>query len=215
MVFKKLFPKRSKNKVKTPARLKTTIHHLTLKTKEFNRKSKGARLRAMKALKMGNKDIARQMLIRHRGYRAKTTKYYNMIARIERHMDSLEEAKVIQDVSGALETSTGELQKIAATTNPAKAMELIDQAEEFISEIDEAGDLLAGDIEIDSGIDVEDELMKLETEMLMSDASGMPTVPDDLEDIELDLGEDDEEAPIRSRDKIKDEINKLKKELDL
>ena len=217
MVFKKLFPKNKKaDKVETQARIKTTIHHLNIKNKEFARKSQEARLRAMKALKAGNRDISRQMLIRWKTYRLKSEKYYNMIGKLERHMDALDEAKTISDVTGALETSSSELSKIAANVNPEKAMELVDSAEESIAQIEEAGDLLAGDMEIDLGIDVEDELQKLETELLMSEASGMPSVPEEMSTEGLDLDFDqEEETEIKSKDKLKKEIEKLKKELDM
>jgi hypothetical protein len=216
MVFKKLFPKNKKSdKVETQARIKTTIHHLNLKNKEFARKSQEARLRAMKALKAGNKDISRQMLIRWKTYRLKSEKYFNMIGKLERHMDALDEAKTISDVTGSLEASSGELSKIAANVNPEKAMELVDSAEESIMQIEEAGDLLAGDLEIDLGIDVEEELGRLETELLMSEASGMPTVPEDMSTDSFDFDFDDEEPEIKSKDKLKKEIEKLKKELDM
>ena len=201
--------------METVARLKTTVHHLSLKTKEFTRKSQAARLRSIKALKAGKKEIARQMLIRWKAYRLKTEKYYNMVSRIERVMEALEEAKVVQDVSGALETSAGELEKIAENVNPTKTTELIDEAEEFISQIEEAGDLLAGDMEIDLGIDVEEELAKMETELLLADASDMPSVPEDMEDLDLELNDEEEEPQIRTKEKLKEEINKLKKELDI
>ena len=215
MVFKKLFPKNKKSdKVETQARLKTTIHHLSIKNKEFARKSQEARLRAMKALKAGNKDISRQMLIRWKTYRLKSEKYFNMIGKLERHMDALDEAKTISDVTGSLEASSAELGKIAVNVNPEKTMELVDSAEESIMQIEEAGDLLAGDLEIDLGIDVEDELNKLETELLMSEASGMPSIPEgETESFDFDF--DDEEPEIKSKEKIKKEIEKLKKELDI
>ncbi|MHA1543434.1 MAG: Snf7 family protein, partial [Candidatus Hodarchaeales archaeon] len=206
MVFKKLFPKNKKSeKVETQARLKTTIHHLAIKNKEFARKSQEARLRAMKALKTGNKDISRQMLIRWKTYRLKSEKYFNMIGKLERHMDALDEAKTISDVTGSLEASSSELSKIAVNVNPEKTMELVDSAEESIMQIEEAGDLLAGDLEIDLGIDVEDELNKLETELLMSEASGMPTVPEGVPE-SFDFDFDDAEPEIKSKDKIKKEI---------
>ncbi len=215
MVFKKLFPKSNKEKIETVAKLKTTIHHLNIKTKEYNRKSHEARLKAQKALKLGNKDLSRTFLIRWKTYKAKSTKYYNMIGKIERHLDALEEAKVIEDVTGAFEASSSELGKIAQNVNPEKAMELSDISEEYISQIDEAGDLLAGDLELDLGIDVDDELAKLEAEMLMADASGMPSIPEEMDNIDLSLDEDEEETEIRSKDQIKNEIDKLKKELDI
>ena len=212
--MKKLFPKKQKDKVETQAKLKTTIHQLNIKTKEFNRKSKEAKLKAMQSLKSGNKDLARQMLIRSKAYSLKTQKYYNMIGKLERHLEALEEAKTIEDVSGALEKSSGELGKIAQNVNPAKAMELVDGAEDAIGQIEEAGDLMAGDMETDLGLDVEDELSKLETEMLMADASGMPSIPETADDIDIGITEEPDENEIRSKQKIEEEIKKLKKELE-
>lgn len=216
MVFKKLFPKNKKSeKVEVEARLKTTIHHLNIKNKEFARKSQEARLRAMKALKAGNKDISRQMLIRWKKYKMRSEKYFNMVGKLERHMDALDEAKTISDVTGSLEASSSELSKIAANVNPEKTMELVDSAEESIMEIEEAGDLIAGDMEIDLGIDVDEELSRLETELLMSEASGMPTIPEGMESDGFDYDFEDEEPEIKTKDKLKKEIEKLKKELDM
>jgi len=213
MVSKKLFPKKKKDKVETVAKLKTTINQLNIKTKEYTRKSNESKLKAMKALKAGNKDLARQFLISSKVYIEKTKKYYNMIGKLERHLEALEEAKVVQNVSGAFEASTKELEDISVKVNPQKAMEVSETAEEYISQVDETMDLLAGDMEIDTGIDVEDELSQLETEMLMGDASSMPSVP---EQDEVELSENTEEGDeIKSKEKIKEEIEKLKKELNV
>lgn len=213
MVSNKLFPKKNKKgNVDTVVKLKTTISQLNIKAKEYNRKSSEARLKAAKALKLGNKDLSRQFLIKWKSYRDKTERYYNMIGKIERHLDALEEAKTIENVTGAFEVSSKELNKISQNVNPEKAMELSEGAEEAISKIEEAGEFLAGDPEVDLGIDVDDELAKLETELLMGDATGMPSIP---EDGDLEEPTESEDNAIRSKEDIKKEIDKLKKELDI
>lgn len=213
MVSNKLFPKKNKKgNVDTVVKLKTTISQLNIKAKEYNRKSSEARLKAAKALKLGNKDLSRQFLIKWKGYKDKTERYYNMIGKIERHLDALEEAKTIENVTGAFEVSSKELNKISQNVNPEKAMQLSEGAEEAISKIEEAGEFLAGDPEVDLGVDVDDELAKLETELLMGDATGMPSIP---EDGDLEEPAEPEDNAIRSKEDIKKEIDKLKKELDI
>ena len=92
--------------------------------------------------------------------------------------------------------------------------EIAEDSEAYVAEIEEAADILAGDPEIDLAIDVTEELNKLETEMLLEQGGDMPEIPaDDLQYIpEYDLEE--EEAEIKSKDKLKDEIDKLRKELE-
>ncbi|MHA1819231.1 MAG: Snf7 family protein [Promethearchaeota archaeon] len=215
MVSRKLFPKKDKSKVETEARLKMSIHKLNLKAKEYNRKSRESRLRALKALKRGDKVLAKQHLIKEKIYKEKVQKYYNLISRIERHLDALEEAKTIQDVSTAMESSSKELSHIAENVNPEKSLEIVNEADESIEMINNSMELLAGDLELDSGIDVEDELDQLETEMIMQDAAQMPQIPSDLSDEEY-VDEDmeaDATVDIKPREKINEELKKMKKEL--
>jgi phage shock protein A len=215
MVFKKLFPKKStgKDKATVEAKLKSVIHRLDLKIKDYDNKAKLCRVKAKKFLKTGNKDAARAMLVRFKLYQQKSMQYNSMIAKAERHLEALEEAGVVSDVAGAMEKSAGELKKVAATVNPEKAMNITEEAEDSIDQISEAGELLAGNLEEDAGVDIEDEFAQLETESMLEDAGKLPETPEEGEEESPTVSE--AETSVKSKEAIKDEINKLKKELDL
>ena len=109
--------------------------------------------------------------------------------------------------------SKDELKDIAIKASPVKIAEIAEEADAYVSEIEESAEILGGDLEIDLGIDVSDELNQLETEMLLDQGGAMPAVPEaDLEYIseeELPV----EDAATLSKDKVQEEIEKLKKEL--
>ncbi len=216
MVFKKLFPKdKKKDKLTTEARLKTLTHKLDIKIRDYENKANLCRTKSKKFLKSGNKQAAKTMLIRYKQYQQKVLQYNAMIMRSERHLDALEQANVIKDVAGTMEVSSSELKDIASTVNAERALEITEEAEDSIEQINEAGELFAGDPETDMGVDIEDELSQLETELMLEDAGQLPDAPDQQGE-SMSLYTDAEEDPsLRSKDQLKDEIEKLKKELDM
>ena len=106
-----------------------------------------------------------------------------------------------------------ELEEIATKASPTKIAEIAEDSEAYVAEIEESAEILAGDPEIDLAIDVTDELNQLETEMLLDQSGQVPDVPvDDLQYIsEFD---DEEEPEIKTKAKLEDEIEKLRKELE-
>ena len=94
-------------------------------------------------------------------------------------------------------------------------MEITEDAEESIDQINEAGELFAGDPEMDLGIDIDDELAQLETELMLEDAGQLPETPVSDQPISFSLDEAETESNIRSKDDLKSEIDKLRKELDM
>ena len=83
-----------------------------------------------------------------------------------------------------------------------------------MDKISEASELLAGDLESESGVDIEDEFAQLETEVMLEEAGKLPDTPEEGTSIE-DLESIEGEEPVKSREKLQDEIAKLKKELDM
>jgi len=81
-------------------------------------------------------------------------------------------------------------------------------------EIEESAEILAGDPEIDLAIDITDELNQLETEMLLEQGGQMPAVPDDDLAYISEFEAIEEEPEIKTKAKLEDEIDKLRKELE-
>ena len=215
MVFKKLFPKDKKKKLTAEARLKTITHKLDLQIKDYENKARLCKIKAKKFLKSGNKQASKTMLIRYKQYQKKVLQYNAMIMRSERHLDALEQASVIKDVSTTMESSAAELKNVATTVNAERALEITEEAEDSIEQIDEAAELFAGDPEMDMGIDIDDELSQLETELMLEDAGQLPDTPEaEMESMSL-YDDAETSSSVRSKDKLKDEIDKLKKELDM
>ncbi len=215
MVSRKLFPKRGQEKEKVQAELKIVINRLELKSRTLRQKSQVMRNNAKKYLKAGNKDAARNLVVRETKCRTQADRYQNIIGKLERNLDALDTATTIKDVGNAMAHSSKVLEKISTNISPEKAMEISEGAEESISKIEEAGELLGGDLETDFGLDVEEELNRLEADLLLEDAGGVPTAPvsEGTETIE----ETPEEEPvdqIDDKDKLKKEMEKLKKELE-
>ncbi|HMF34776.1 MAG TPA: Snf7 family protein [Candidatus Lokiarchaeia archaeon] len=209
MVSRKLFPRKGHEKEKVTAELKATINRIELKSKQFQKKSIIMRQRAKRALQSGDKETARTQLLMWKKYKNNLNKYENIKARIERHLDALEEATTIKDVGAVMGKSSKALEKISENISPEKALEISETAEESIAKIEEAGELLGGDLEEDFGLDIEEELTRLETELVLEDAGEIPTVPEEEEGME-----ESEEEELEDKDKLKKELAKLKKELE-
>ncbi|MCF2141073.1 MAG: SNF7 family protein [Candidatus Lokiarchaeota archaeon] len=218
MVFRKLFPskKTQSEKLTTEARLKNLTHNLDMKIKDYENKAQLCRSKAKNFLKSGNQKAAKTMLIRYKQFQNKILQYNAMIMRAERQLDALEQANVISDVAGTMESAAVELKTAATTVNAERALEITEEAEESIEQINEAGELFAGDPEVDMGIDIDEDLSQLETELMLEDAGQLPETPEEkMESISLYSSESEPEKETKDSDALKKEIEKLKKELDM
>ncbi len=133
--------------------------------------------------------------------------------RIERQIQAIEEGQLVADTGNLMGGMRDQLKGIATKASPTEAAEIAEDSELYVTEIEEAADILAGDPEIDLAISIDDELEKLESEMLLEQGGEMPEVPaDDLQyisDVPL------EELPQEdSKDKLEEEIKKLREELE-
>ena len=211
---KKLFPRKSKEKDDLVAKAKGHIHKLNLMNKNYSRRSEISRKNAKIALKRGEKDRAKNYLIQYKAYQAKVDRATNIRGKIERQIQAIEEGMLISQTGDVMGGIRDELEYIATKASPAKVAEIAEDSEAYVAEIEEAAEILAGDPEIDLAIDVTEELHQLETEMLLDQGGKMPEIPsDDLQYIP-DYDELEEEAEVKSKEKLKDEIDKLRKELE-
>ncbi|MFW9902167.1 MAG: Snf7 family protein [Candidatus Thorarchaeota archaeon] len=195
------------------AKAKGHIHKLNMMNKNYNKRAEISRKNAKIALKRGEKDRAKSYLVQYKAYQAKVDRSNNIRLKIERQIQAIEEGMLISQTGDVMGGIRDELEYIATKASPVKVAEIAEDSEAYVSEIEEAADILAGDPEIDLAIDVTDELNQLETEILLDQGGAMPEIPsDDLQYIP-EFDELEEEAEVKSKDQLKDEIDKLRKEL--
>ena len=211
---KKLFPRKGKEKMDLVAKAKSHIHRLNLINRNYSKRSEISRKNAKIALKRGEKDRAKNYLIQYKSYNAKVDRTNNIRSKIERQIQAIEEGQLISATGSIFEGIRDELEFIATKASPARVAEIAEDSEAYVAEIEEAADILAGDPEIDLAIDVTEELNQLETEMLLDQGGAMPETPsDDLQYIP-EYEELEEETGLKSKEKLQDEIDKLRKELE-
>jgi len=192
---------------------KSHIQRLSLINRSYSKKADISRKNAKIALKRGEKDRAKNFLIQYRQYSMKVDRANNMRIKIERQIDAIQEGKIILSTGNLMGGIRDELKEIAIKASPAKIAEISEEADAYVSEIEESAEIMGGDLEIDLGIDVTSELNQLETEMLLEQGGEMPSIPEgDLEYI-IEEGESLEDAGASSKQAVQDEIAKLKKEL--
>lgn len=213
---KKLFPRKGKNTQKDRLITKSKMHirKLALINKNYNKRADISRKNAKIALKRGEKQRAKNYLIQYKQYQQKVDRSNNIRVKIERQIEAIEEGQIIQQTGDLMGGIRDELRDIAIQASPTKIAEIAEDSEAYVSEIEESAEILGGDLEIDLGIDVNDELNLLETEMLLETSGTMPEVPaDDLEYLpEIDIESRDSE--VMSKEKLQDEIEKLRKEME-
>jgi len=144
----------------------------------------------------------------------KVDRQNNIRAKIERSLYAIEEGQMISMTGDLMGGIRDELATIATKVSPEKIAEIAEDSELYVAEIEESAEILAGDPEIDLAIDVTDELNQLETEMLLEQGGQMPIVPDDDLAYISEFEEMGEEPEIKTKAKLEDEIDKLRKELE-
>ena len=213
-IKKKLFPRKGQEKEELVMKAKAHIRKMALANKTYSKRSEIARKNAKIALKRGERTRAKNYLIQFKQYQQKVDRANNIRAKIERSLEAVEEGKMISMTGDLMGGIRDELQVISTKVSPEKIAIIAEDSEAYVAEIEESAEILAGDPEIDLAIDVTDELNQLEAEMLLDQGGQIPDVPaDDLQYIsEFDL--DEEEPEIRTKAKLEDEIDKLRKELE-
>lgn len=214
-IKKKLFPKKGEEKDKLVTDVKRHVRTLALTSKNYGKKAEISRQNAKIALQRGEKDRAKNYLLLYKQYQGKVDRANNIRAKFERQVEAIEEGSAIASSGNLMGKVRDELKEIATKASPTKVAEVSEDSEQYVSEIEEAGDILAGDLEVDLGMSVDDELNQLETEMLLEVGGKMPTVPSgDVPQYLTDVEDDTEkEGEIKSKDKLQAEIDKLRKEL--
>jgi len=211
---KKLFPRKDKEKIELVIKAKAHIRKIALSNKTYNKRAEIARKNAKIAIKRGERNRAKNYLIQHKQYQMKVDRQNNIRSKIERQIEAISEGRMISMTGDLMGGIRDELATIATKVAPEKIAEIAEDSELYVSEIEESAEILAGDPEIDLAIDVTDELNQLETEMLLEQGGQMPVVPDDDLAYISEFDEIGEEPEIRTKAKLSDEIDKLRKELE-
>ena len=194
--------------------MKRYTRTLGLSAKAHQKRAEIARQNAKIALQRGEKERAKNYLISYKNYQTKVDRIYNIRAKFDRQIEAIEEGSAIAQSGNLFAQMRDELKGIATKASPEKIAEVAEDSEMYVSEIEEAGDILAGDPEIDLGIDVTSELNQLETELLLDASGSMPGVPTggEMPQYISDVEETSEDTT--SKTKLQEEIEKLRKELE-
>jgi len=213
-IGKKLFPRKAQEQDKLVTQVKRYTRQLGIRSKNYQKRAEVTRKNAKIALKRGERQRAKSYLVQYKQYQMKVDRTNNIRAKFDRQIEALEEGAAIAQSGNFMAKMRDELKTIASKASPEAIAEISEDSEMYVSEIEEAGDILAGDLEIDLGIDVSDMLDQLETEMLLDASGSMPGVPEgDFPEYISDLELESEEEEIKSKAKLHEEIEKLKKEL--
>ena len=210
----KLFPRKNKEKDDLVIKAKAHIRKIALANKTYNKRAEIARKNAKIAIKRGERNRAKNYLIQHKQYQMKVDRANNIRSKIERQLEAIQEGSMISMTGDLMGGIRDELKGIATNVAPEKIAEIAEDSELYVSEIEESAEILAGDPEIDLAIDVTDELNQLETEMLLEQEGQMPEVPDDDLAYISEFDDIEEEPELRTKAKLEDEIDKLRKELE-
>jgi len=213
-IGKKLFPRKAQEQDKLVTQVKRYTRQLGIRSKNYQKRAEVTRKNAKIALKRGERQRAKSYLVQYKQYQMKVDRTNNIRAKFDRQIEALEEGAAIAQSGNFMAKMRDELKTIASKASPEAIAEISEDSEMYVSEIEEAGDILAGDLEIDLGIDVSEMLDQLETEMLLDASGSMPGVPEgDFPEYISDLELESEEEEIKSKAKLHEEIEKLKKEL--
>jgi hypothetical protein len=209
----KLFPKsnkKSKDEIITKA--KRHIKLLSMRQKNYQKKAEISRKNAKIAMKRGEKNRAKMYLVNYKQYQAKVDRTNNLRLKIESKIGALEEGELIGETGELMGGMRDHLKDTAQKVSPEKIAKISGETEYYEEQIREAGEILGEDPLMDAEYDVDAELEKLEAEVTLEGSGEMPEAPGgDLEYISESTVDDVSE--VDDKDKVKEEIKKLKEEL--
>lgn len=211
---KKLFPRKSEEKNTLVAQAKKHIHRIELNSRNYAKRSDISRQNAKIALQRGEKERAKSYLIQYKNYQKKIDRMNNIRTKIENSLHAIEEGQMISQTGDLFGGIRDTLQELSVKASPERVAEISEDSEQYIAEIEESAEILGGDLEIDLGISVDEELNQLETELLLDQSGEMPTAPTEELKYIPEYGTEAEGTEVDSKEKLQSEIEKLRKELE-
>ncbi len=213
-IKKKLFPRKAKEKDSLVAKAKSHIHRMELASRNFQKRAEISRQNAKIALKRGEKERAKAYLIQYKNYQKKIDRMNNIRTKIENSLHAIEEGQMISQTGDLFGGIRDTLKEITIKASPERVAEIAEDSEQYIAEIEESAEILGGDLEVDLGISVDDELNELETEILLDQSGEMPSAPSEELKYIPEYGTELEDTEMDTKEKLQSEIEKLRKELE-
>ena len=210
--FSKLFPK-GISRDETLARLKMLTHKLNQITKEYDKKAAAFKKKAELFYKQGNRANSRVMLLRAKDMEKKSLKYTNLLIKLDHYSSMIQEGKINSEITSTFGIVADQLEKDVKLTNPEKAIETDERIKAAAMQLEQASELMSGDLESDLGIDLDEEFAEFEAEMAAKEAGKLAEVPETEETSVSVIDDDDELEGMKDKDQIMKEMEKLKKEL--
>lgn len=221
--FDKLFSKDKKTQKNAQdalvGKIKDYKRQISVKIKGMNKKATAARHNAKIAIKRGEEKTAETFLVQFKQYQQHAHNLNKTRLKLDSYQMAIETGGNNLEFKSLMSQITNTLGKISQTAGSTEIGELTAYADEYAADIHEAQDMMAGDPTIDTGIDISEEMNKLQTEVLLDESGPLPEVPSEGEQEEyitdLDSLETEEGEEVKSKDQVKKEINKLKEELNI
>ncbi|MHA1338092.1 MAG: hypothetical protein ACTSPW_20535 [Promethearchaeota archaeon] len=215
---KKLFPKKSKGQEIdfVITELKKQIRDLRIDSKNLSKKAEIARHNAGVALKRGERERARSYLAQYKKYQQDIDSNNRTITNFEYFIRVINLGVKMQQRQKVTSLAKKILETLATQAPPDVVAANIEEAREYGMMIEEAMESTGADIELDHGIEVTDEeLDKLETEILLETGGALPSAPPSEDQYITESDVEFEDIQEKTADEVKDEIKKLREELNL
>ena len=215
---KKLFPKKGKGQEIdfVITELKKQIRDLRIDSKNLSKKAEIAKHNAGVALKRGERERARNYLAQYKKYQQDIDSNNRTITNFEYFIRVINLGVKMQQRQKVTSLAKKILESLATQAPPDVVAANIEEAREYGMMIEEAMESTGADIELDHGIEVTDEeLDKLETEILLETSGALPSAPPSEDQYITETDVEFEDIHEKSADEVKDEIKKLREELNL
>ncbi|MHA1699356.1 MAG: Snf7 family protein [Promethearchaeota archaeon] len=216
----KLFPKKKTQPgLSEIAQIRASIDKIQLEMKKYEKITNEFRLKAKNALVRGNTKLAKGYLIRSQRAQKNLERCQDFIMKLERQADALQSVKTLQIMKETMVKTTDVLERSTKELNAEKIDDLTAKSEEAMETLEYASEVMTEGADLDMDLDLEDELASLQTEVALEKESGLPSAPiTGMQEPALSIGASSfEDSPIKENksEKIKEEFEKLQKELDL
>ncbi|NMC04971.1 MAG: SNF7 family protein [Candidatus Lokiarchaeota archaeon] len=211
--MKKLFPKKTQPSVSTgKADLKQSINQIRLGIKKYEKDAQDFQLKARQAVVSGNMNLAKNYLLRRKRALDNLERFQGFIIKLERQSDAIDSAETIKTMGQTMKSTTAVLKKHVDELNPEAIMEMNEESEEAIAALNESAEVMSENPEADAENDAIDEELEELKAAVMLDGQTLPETPTSNLSVPMD-DEPVEDEATRS-EKVKKELEKLKKELD-
>lgn len=211
--FSKLFPK-GISRDETLARLKMLTHKLNQITKEYDKKGISFKKKAEAFYKQGNLANSKVMLMRSKDMERKSLKFTNLLIKLDHYSSMIQEGKINAEITSTFGLVADQLEKDVKLMNPEKAIETDERIKYSAMQMEQASELMGGDLEADLGIDMDDVFAEFEAELAAKAAGKLADVPETADEVTVSVLDDDDDLEgVKDKDQIMKEMEKLKKEL--